>query len=65
VRELALIRSIEAALSDRSGRFVRWTGDDAAVVRSRPFAVTSIDAIVEGVHFTRSTHSAAQIGRRS
>jgi thiamine-monophosphate kinase len=65
VHELALIRSIEAALTDRSGRLVRWTGDDAAVVRSRPFAVTSIDAIVEGVHFTRSTHSAAQIGRRA
>jgi thiamine-monophosphate kinase len=64
VRELALIRSIEAALTDRSGRLVRWTGDDAAVVRARPFAVTSIDTIVEGVHFTRSTHSAAQIGHR-
>jgi thiamine-monophosphate kinase len=65
VRELALIRSIEAALADRSGRLVRWTGDDAAVVRARPFAVTSIDTIVEGVHFTRSTHSAAQIGHRA
>jgi thiamine-monophosphate kinase len=26
-------------------------GDDAAVVRARPFAVTSIDAMVDGVHF--------------
>jgi thiamine-monophosphate kinase len=65
MREVALIRSIEAALTDRSGRLVRWTGDDAAVVRARPLAVTSIDTIVEGVHFTRSTHSAAQIGRRA
>jgi thiamine-monophosphate kinase len=65
VRELALIRSIEAALADRSGRLVRWTGDDAAVVRARPFAVTSIDTIVEGVHFSRATHSAAQIGHRA
>ena len=64
MRELALIRSIEAALTDRSGRLVRWTGDDAAVVRARPFAATSIDTIVEGVHFTRLTHSAAQIGHR-
>ena len=65
MRELALIRSIEAALADRSGRLVRWTGDDAAVVRARPFAVTSIDTIVEGVHFSRATHSAAQIGHRA
>jgi thiamine-monophosphate kinase len=65
VRERALIRSIEAALADRSGRLVRWTGDDAAVVRARPFAVTSIDTIVEGVHFSRATHSAAQIGHRA
>jgi thiamine-monophosphate kinase len=65
VRELALIQSIESALTDRSGRLVRWTGDDAAVVRARPFAVTSIDTIVDGVHFTRATHSAAQIGHRA
>jgi thiamine-monophosphate kinase len=30
---------------------VRWLGDDAAVVRARPFAVTSTDMMVEGVHF--------------
>jgi thiamine-monophosphate kinase len=65
VRELVLIRAIESALADRSGRLVRWTGDDAAVVRARPFAIMSIDTIVEGVHFTRSTHSPAQVGRRA
>jgi thiamine-monophosphate kinase len=65
VRELALIRAIEAALVDRSGRLVHWTGDDAAVVRSRPLAVNSIDALVEGTHFERSTHSPAQIGHKA
>ena len=30
---------------------MRWVGDDAAVVRARPFAVTSVDAMVDGVHF--------------
>ncbi len=30
---------------------MRWIGDDAAVVRARPFAVTSVDAMVDGVHF--------------
>jgi thiamine-monophosphate kinase len=65
VRELAMIQAIEAALSDRSGRLVRWTGDDAAVVRARPLAVTSIDAVVDGVHFNRSTHPPAAIGHRA
>lgn len=30
---------------------VRWLGDDAAVVRAHPLAVTSVDMMVEGVHF--------------
>jgi thiamine-monophosphate kinase len=32
-------------------RLVRGIGDDAAVVRARPFCVTSLDTMVEGVHF--------------
>lgn len=39
-----------------------WTGDDAAVVRSRPLAVTSIDTVVEGSHFSLATHSPADVG---
>ena len=62
VSELDLIAAIEARLSDRSGRLVRWTGDDAAVTRTRPFAVTSIDTLVDGVHFERGTHAARDIG---
>ena len=62
VGELDLIAAIEATLSDRSGRLVRWTGDDAAVTRARPFAVTSIDTLVDGVHFERGTHAARDIG---
>jgi len=62
VGELDLIAAIEATLSDRSGRLVRWTGDDAAVTRARPFAVTSIDTLVDGVHFKRATHSPRDIG---
>ena len=60
--ELDLIRAIQAALTDRGGRTVRWTGDDAAVVRARPLAVTSIDTVVEGVHFSLATHSAGDVG---
>ncbi|MEA2419424.1 MAG: thiamine-monophosphate kinase [Thermoleophilaceae bacterium] len=60
--ELDLIRAIQAALTDRGGRTVRWTGDDAAVVRARALAVTSIDSIVDGVHFSLATHSPADVG---
>ncbi len=60
--ELELIAAIETALADRSGRLVRWTGDDAAVTRARPFAVTSIDTLVDGVHFRRATHGLRDIG---
>jgi thiamine-monophosphate kinase len=62
VGELELIAAIETALADRSGRLVRWTGDDAAVTRARPLAVTSIDTLVDGVHFERGTHEASDIG---
>ena len=60
--ELDLIRAIQAALTDRGGRTVRWTGDDAAVVRARPLAVTSIDTVVDGVHFSLATHSPGDVG---
>ena len=60
--ELELIAAIETALADRSGRLVRWTGDDAAVTRARPYAVTSIDTLVDGVHFRRATHGLRDIG---
>jgi thiamine-monophosphate kinase len=61
--ELALIELIRSALADRSGgRILRWTGDDAAVVRAREIAVTSIDTVVEGVHFSLTTHSPADVG---
>ncbi|HEY5342111.1 MAG TPA: thiamine-phosphate kinase [Solirubrobacteraceae bacterium] len=51
--ERSLIDSIAAALPrDDGSRIVRGVGDDAAVVRSGgALCVTSVDAIVEGVHF--------------
>jgi thiamine-monophosphate kinase len=49
--EFSLIAAFEELLRPRSDRVVRWVGDDAAVVRARPFAVTSVDAMVDGVHF--------------
>jgi thiamine-monophosphate kinase len=44
---------------------VRWLGDDAAVVRARGFAVTSVDTAIDGVHFRSSQLSAEEIGHRS
>lgn len=49
--ELSLIAAFAELMHPRSDRVVRWVGDDAAVVRARPFAVTSVDAMVDGVHF--------------
>src|SRR5215207_3211264 len=52
IGERALIDAIGAALERRPGsRIVRWVGDDASVVRAGAFAVTSVDAMVEGTHF--------------
>jgi thiamine-monophosphate kinase len=44
---------------------VRWLGEDAAVVRARGHAVTSVDTVVDGVHFRRSQLSAEEIGHRA
>jgi thiamine-monophosphate kinase len=49
--ERALIAAFERLLRSRTDRLVRWLGDDAAVVRARPFQVVSADAMVDGVHF--------------
>src|SRR3954464_8565383 len=65
--ELSLIAAFERLLQPRTDRLVRWLGDDAAVVRARPFQVVSVDAMVDGVHF-RLDHprvSPADAGHRA
>lgn len=46
---------------------LRTIGDDAAVVRSRPVAITSVDTMVDGVHFDLSAGwiTTAQVGHRA
>ena len=46
---------------------MRGPGDDAAVVRARGVSVTSVDAMVEGVHFRLSEGWAtpAEVGHRA
>ena len=62
MRELELIAAIEELLGVAGERVLTGPGDDAAVVRARGVAVTSIDTVVEGVHFRMSTHSTADVG---
>ena len=63
--EHELIAALERMLRARGGRVVRALGDDAAVVRARPVAVTSLDTVVDGVHFELATHSPADVGHKA
>jgi thiamine-monophosphate kinase len=71
IAERSLIESIAAELSggvkQRESRVVRGIGDDAAVVRARPLCVTSVDAMVEGIHFRLDDGwaTAAEVGHRA
>ncbi|HWX45402.1 MAG TPA: thiamine-phosphate kinase [Solirubrobacteraceae bacterium] len=68
-RELSLIEAIADELRPTAvgGRVLRGLGDDAAVVRSRAVCVTSVDAMIEGVHFRLGEDwmTPAQIGGRA
>lgn len=64
-RELELIELIEAALPPPGPQVIRGLGDDAAVVRARGYAVTSVDTMVEEVHFRRHQLSPEEIGHRA
>lgn len=66
LRELPLIEAIERALGPGPERAVRWVGDDAAVVRAGgTLAVTSVDAMVEGVHFRLRQLGWDDVGHRA
>ncbi len=68
MRELELITALNQMLSRTgpgSSRIIRWIGDDAAVVRARGYAVTSVDTMVEDVHFRRAQLTAREIGGRA
>jgi thiamine-monophosphate kinase len=65
VKELELIGELRSLLATTDPRLVRGLGDDAAIVRGRGYAVTSVDTMVEGVHFRRGQLSANEIGHRA
>jgi thiamine-monophosphate kinase len=65
VDEFALIDAIRRSLAARGDRIVIGPGDDAAVVRARPFCVVSTDAMVQDVHFRLHQASFADVGHRA
>jgi thiamine-monophosphate kinase len=65
MRELELIDALEDVLGAPGARVVRWLGDDASVVRGRGYAVTSVDTLVDGVHFRSGQLAPAEIGHRA
>ena len=63
---IALLRErIAAAGAIVGDHVIVGSGDDAAVVEPRGTAVTSVDALVEGVHFKRSTFPPDAIGHKA
>jgi thiamine-monophosphate kinase len=65
VRELELIEALERTFAPPDPRVIASLGDDAAVVRARGYAVTSVDMMVDGVHFRSAQLTPEQIGHRA
>src|SRR4051812_20669696 len=66
LREQPLLEAIEHALGPGPERAVRWVGDDAAVVGAGgALAVTSVDAMVDGVHFRLGPLGWDDVGHRA
>jgi thiamine-monophosphate kinase len=63
--ELSLIERVTELLGQPGGRVLTGPGDDAAVVRAGAIAVSSIDTVVDGVHFELSTHSPGDVGHKA
>jgi thiamine-monophosphate kinase len=65
MHELELIAELDKLLRPTDPRVVRSLGDDAAVVLGRGYAVTSVDTMVDGIHFRSGELSPAEIGHRA
>ena len=63
--EFELIARIRERLAAPGPRVVLGSGDDAAVTAPEGATATSVDALVDGVHFRRQWSSLAQIGRKA
>lgn len=63
--EFELLERVRERLPAPGPRVLLGSGDDAAVTVPGGATATSVDALVEGVHFRRDRGSLTQIGRRA
>jgi thiamine-monophosphate kinase len=63
--EFELLAKVREMLPPPGPRVRLGSGDDAAIVEADGVAATSVDAIVDGVHFRREQMGLAQIGRKA
>ncbi len=63
--EFDLLRKIRKRVPAAGPRLRLGSGDDAAIVAAGGATATSVDALVEGVHFRREWSSLAQIGHKA
>ncbi|MBS1884965.1 MAG: thiamine-phosphate kinase [Actinobacteria bacterium] len=63
--EFELLAKLRERLPEPGPRIRLGSGDDAAVSVPGGATATSVDALVEGVHFRRQTASLRQIGRKA
>jgi thiamine-monophosphate kinase len=63
--EFELLAALRERLPTAGRRLVLGSGDDAAITVPGGAVATSVDALVEGVHFRRDTATLRQIGRKA
>jgi thiamine-monophosphate kinase len=63
--EFELLAALRERLPDPGARVRVGSGDDAAVTVPGGATATSVDALIEGVHFRRESASLRQIGRKA
>jgi thiamine-monophosphate kinase len=63
--EFDLLARLRELLPEGGGRIRVGIGDDAAVTEPEGATATSVDAVIEGVHFRRRHASLAQIGHKA
>lgn len=63
--EFELLERVRERLPEPGPRVWLGSGDDAAIVVSSGATATSVDALIDGVHFRREWSSPAQVGRKA